>query len=194
MIDKGPFWFTPKSEWGKDLRKWHGRLEENRGDRAALRKCASITDVVFVAAYHSLFQDISLHCKAAVDAGKIRWRWFNLEYRLAERLPIIAGLAAVIETDRGVSEETSSSRRSLAGQMGTERSSGGGPRVSDLRFRRLLKCQTPEDLYHALRRVIRLLDNKADLLRLANDVFRWNDEVRKRWAYDYYATPVQDTK
>jgi len=69
--------------------------------------------------------------------------------------------------------------------------------VSDLRFRRLLKCRTPDELYPALRRVVGLLKNhnlRADVMSLAQSVFYWGENMRKEWAYEYYATESQQTE
>jgi len=164
-------------------------------------------DVVFVPAYHALFQEIADLGKAAVETGETTWNWSGLERQLRERLPIIAGLVALVDAEeRRTGEEQSAAnreedradkpmtRRNFPKQMGTERTSGGGPVVSGLRFRRLLKCQTPEDLYPMLRRTIRLLDKRADLYSLANDVLYWGEDVRKQWAYDYYWTAPQETE
>ncbi|MFH1113945.1 MAG: type I-E CRISPR-associated protein Cse2/CasB [Pseudomonadota bacterium] len=206
MADKKRIRFHPRSEPGKALKKWHGSLENNRGDRAALRKCASPVDVVFVPAYHALFQDMAEVGKAAVETGEISWTWPGLERRLRERLPAIAGLVALVKADEPRTKEeesaanpeeaeaeTATTRRNFPKQMGSERTSGGGAVVSGLRFRRLLKCQTPEELYPMLRRTIRLLNNRADLYSLANDVLYWDEDVRKQWAYDYYSVAPQET-
>lgn len=206
MAEKRKIRFHPGSDWGKVLGKWHVSLGDNRGDRAALRKCASPVDVVFVPAYHTLYQDIAGIGKAAVETGKTTWTWPGLERRLRERLPVIAGLVALVNTEErrakedepvaGPGEDRADeavTRTNLPKQMGTERPSGGGAVVSGLRFRRLLKCQTPEELYPMLRRVIRLLNNRADLYSLASDILYWGEEVRKQWAYDYWTVP-QDTE
>ncbi len=207
MADNKKIRFYPGSDAGRILRKWHASLSDNRGDRAALRKCATPANVVFVPAYHALFHDIADLRKAADQAGETTGGWQSPERLLLDRLPVIAGLVALVDADeRRASKEESATnsgetrddqpmtKRNLPKQMGTERSSGGGPVVSDLRFRRLLKCQTPEDLYPMLRKVIRLLSNRADVYSLANDVLYWGEEVRKQWAYDYYATVPQESK
>lgn len=196
MSEKRDIKFAPDTKWGAVLAEWHGALKENRGDRAALRKCKSLPQVVFVPAYHELYQDIAAIGRAATEAKAITWTWETLEERILERLPMIAALSASLippENPDGLKKAERDSV-SLPRQMGTTRSSGGGPWVSDLRFRRLLKCHTPEDLYPSLRRVIGLLRNHADIMSLANSVFYWDEEMRKRWAYDYYATASHDTE
>jgi CRISPR type I-E-associated protein CasB/Cse2 len=60
--------------------------------------------------------------------------------------------------------------------------------VHETRFRRLLRCPDRETLYPQLARLLRLLDRPVDLVDLAESVSRWNDQARRRWAYDYFAT------
>ncbi|AFM27183.1 type I-E CRISPR-associated protein Cse2/CasB [Desulfomonile tiedjei] len=190
MAEKRFINFTRKTEWGEALQKWHRRLADNRGDRAALKKCKSLTQVVFVPAYHELYQEITTVGRAAAKAKAITWSWARLEGRVRDRLPIIASLTALIESPKESDRKNDPEDKvvSLPSQMGAIRSSGGGPLVSDLRFRRLLKCRTPEELYPMLRRVIGLLNNQTDIMSLAQSMFYWDEEMRKEWAYDYYTT------
>jgi len=188
--------FAPKTKWGKALQEWHGRLADNRGDRAALKKCKSLTQVVFVPAFHGLYHDITTIGRAAAEAKVIKWPWASLEGRIRDRLPIIAALTALVNPPEGSDSKTGAERQliSFPRQMGTVRSSGGGPVVSDLRFRRLLKCRTPEELYPALRRVVRLLKNQVDIMSLAQSIFYWDEDMRKKWAYAYYETEFHATE
>jgi CRISPR system Cascade subunit CasB len=199
VADKRVIKFAPETKWGKALQKWHTGLADNRGDRAALKQCKSPTQVVFVPAFHELYQAITTIGRATVEAKAITWPWPKLERHIRERLPIIASLTALVDPSENPDSgtETGERRVSLPRQMGTVRSSGGGPMVSDLRFRRLLKCRTPDELYPALRRVVGLLKNhnlRADVMSLAQSVFYWGENMRKEWAYEYYATESQQTE
>ena len=60
--------------------------------------------------------------------------------------------------------------------------------VSDLRFRRLIKCRDREELYTALVRMTPLLKGQVDFYRLVRDYCCWNARVRKDWAEHYYTT------
>jgi CRISPR system Cascade subunit CasB len=62
-----------------------------------------------------------------------------------------------------------------------------GPRMSEVRFRRLLTSENPDELQRELIRAVRLLDGVAPVDRLLNDVRFWSDSTRKEWALDYYA-------
>jgi CRISPR system Cascade subunit CasB len=64
---------------------------------------------------------------------------------------------------------------------------GDKPKVSGLRFRRLLSIENHDELYQAMIRIIRLLDNNANIYDLAKKVYWWNEKTKKRLAYDYYA-------
>lgn len=149
------------------LRQWWQELDDARGDRAALRRCASLTEVMFVPAYHRLYAALAPH-------------------RRSDRLGVaaIAGLASLVRQDR--------QDLSLSQQMAKPKAGGSTARVSGLRFRRLLKHQSREELYPALARVVRSLDGDVNLLDLAESIYWWNDRTRQRWAFDYYGAAPQE--
>lgn len=149
------------------LRQWWQELDDVRGDRAALRRCASLTEVMFVPAYHRLHAVLAPHGRS-------------------DRLGVaaIAGLASLVRQNR--------QDASLAQQMAKPKTGGSTARVSELRFRRLLKHQSREELYPALARVVRSLDGDVNLLDLAESIYWWNDRTRQRWAFDYYGTAPQE--
>jgi CRISPR system Cascade subunit CasB len=157
--------FNPGDESNEVLRSWWRSLEDDRGERAVLRRAASSTEAVFSPAYHRLLIDL-------------QQRGYGVN---REALAAVAGLAAHVREDAG-------SERSLAGQMAVPRAGGGGARVSELRFRRLLAVSERGELYPLLIRVIHLFGGQANLTDLANAVYWWNEKTRKQWAYDYYAT------
>jgi CRISPR system Cascade subunit CasB len=142
---------------------WRG-LEQDKGGRAALRRCHTLTEVVLVPAYHGLYRPL-------LALPELYWQ--------RDRLPAVAALAAMVEV-------WESGLPSLPGQMSQKL--GERKWVSELRLRRLLQCQEPEELFQALRRVVRLLDHRVDILSLADGVHDWGDRTRKEWAFDYYAS------
>lgn len=128
--------FSKDSPEGKVLLDWWRGLENNRGDRAALRRCRSLTEVVFIPSYHRLRQEL-----------------LSLGYAVNnEGLAIVAGLAARAKENN--------SQYTIANQMAIS-VAGGSARVSGLRFRRLLKIQGREDMYHAMIRIVALLGGGA---------------------------------
>lgn len=145
------------------LRAWWRWLDENRGERAVLRRCGTLTEVVFSPAYYRLRSAVS------------RFGFID-----DDSLALVAGLAARIKDDIG--------NVSIAEQMATAKSSGDAKaRVSGLRFRRLLKVKEREDLFSAMTRIIALLDGSVNLQSLTQGVYFWNDKTRKQWAFDYYS-------
>ena len=113
------------------------------------------------------------------------WRPFFAGQRSHEdRLARIVGLLAHVRVNRP--------GMPIAVQMATGR--GGDPAVSQMRFRRLLQ-RSQEEFYPAMIRVIRLLRGEANIHSLAEATYFWGDDMRKRWAYDYYGSvPAISTK
>ncbi len=154
--------FSPDNAAGQQLAQWHRALADNRGDRAALRRCGSLVEVAFVPAFHQLSRALRVAVDAPVNP---------------DRLLAVAGLVAIVKQPIA---------SPLPRQMAAPTVGKNQP-VSELRFRRLLQCQTQEDLFNALRRVLHLLDDQANLCDLANSVYGWNERTRKQWAYSYYS-------
>ena len=67
------------------------------------------------------------------------------------------------------------------------------PIFSELRFRRLIR-QDRENLYTPMIRVLRILNNKANLYDVANSVYHWSPDVKKRWAFNYFSTVPDKNK
>ncbi|MBW2598871.1 MAG: type I-E CRISPR-associated protein Cse2/CasB [Deltaproteobacteria bacterium] len=161
MDDKKYIRFLQDSPESKALLGWWRGLENNRGDRAALRRCRKLTEVVFVPSYHHLRQEL-----------------LRLGYVVnSEGLAIVVGLAARIKEN--------SNQYTIANQMALHVANGSA-RVSGLRFRRLLKIQDRDKLYPAMIRIVALLNSSLNLVNLASSVYWWNDLTRKNWAFDYY--------
>jgi CRISPR system Cascade subunit CasB len=143
------------------LAAWWHAMNENRGDRAELRRCATLAEVAFTPAYHRL----------RLAVGK-----FGAPHD--DGLALVAGLAARVKND--ISDSV------FAEQMATGKSDGSA-RVSGLRFRRLLKAKESDDLFTAMGRVVALLGSSVNLQSLAKSVYFWNDRTRKQWAFEYYS-------
>ena len=152
--------FSKSSPESKVLLDWWHGLENNRGERAALRRCRNLTEVVFVPSYHRLRQELL--------------RFGNVD---SEGLAIVAGLAARAKENNN--------QYTIANQMAIS-VAGDSARVSGLRFRRLLKIQNRDNLYPAMIRIVALLGSSLNLVNLAGSVYWWNDFTRKNWAFDYY--------
>ena len=156
-----PLNFRPQQAWGDIVMNWWRGLAEDTGGRAALRRANDITAVVMLPAYQHLHRRLRA-------AGWPDRPWHN------DRLAAVAGLLAHVREPAEHSLPAAMSQRE-----------GDKPRVSALRFIRLLESPDIDALFVGLRRALPLLQHRADVLALATDVVNWNDEVRKRWAYAY---------
>lgn len=73
------------------------------------------------------------------------------------------------------------------------------PALSEARFRRLLTTGPDEEQVTAFVRLVAVLDGAVDVAALSVDFLDWNhpwrgEQVRKRWAVDYYAARVFNQK
>lgn len=152
----------------KVLLDWWQDLENNRGDRAALRRAASVDQAMFNPAFHRLWRGLK---------GS-RWQ-------RPERVALIAALAARVRE--------LNSEKPFAAQLGTPAAGRAKAPLSGLRFRRLLQAREADELLQGCSRAIAMCNNNINLLNLAESVYWWGDGVQKRWAFDYYdANPSAD--
>lgn len=154
--------FTHNSPAGNQLMEWWEKLPDNRGDRARLRRCGSLIEVMFIETFH-----------------RLDTRLGNYERIDHEKLACVVGVLSHVKVN--ISE------KSFASQMALPSNHGQGSRVSGLRFRRLLQCRNNDELFTALVRVVRLLDGTANVRSLAEDIYRWGDNTRKQLAFEYYS-------
>ncbi|MBN2701188.1 MAG: type I-E CRISPR-associated protein Cse2/CasB [Methylothermaceae bacterium] len=165
--------FDPNQPAGQILQDWWLELIENRGERAELRRAKSVID-------------------AALQPVTIRLitRLQSTPTDNQQRLAMIAGLSSHLDPH---SEQTIlRDPKPLPEKMTT--SKGERVLVSELRFRRLLRYQSTEELYRPMIRVLALLDHRANLFDLAESMYWWGDRVRKDWAFAYFPNlPHQKT-
>lgn len=64
------------------------------------------------------------------------------------------------------------------------------PRFAEVRFTRLLRCDTPERLLLEVRRMVRILGGRAPVGDLGRTLANWNRpsglKSRRQWAFDYW--------
>ena len=154
------------------LRTWWQGLEHDKGERAALRRAARLTEVVLSPAFHRLLREL-------------RQSGYGIAETRYPKLAAIAGLAARVKAEMP---------GPLAKHMGSPKPGGNAPVVAELRMRNLLACDDVEALYTQLRRALALLDDRANLADLAALVWHWSpmdekrtNDPRRQMAYDYYA-------
>ncbi len=148
------------------LREWHQKLvgKEERGERAQLRRAATLEEAALAPAFYGMLRDLRLpEAELTPDA--------------LEALAALAMVAARV--DAHVPRRLGLSLGKQAGQK--------DPVVSEARFRRLLEAEDLEERLAILRRLVLMIDETADLHEIAGILFDWkNPERRRQLAYDYY--------
>lgn len=160
-----------ESRLGKSLHHWWQGLDKDRASRAVLRRCATLNEVTLSDAYQRFYRYM-LACGWSENASD--WQ--------RDKLAAIAGLLAHVKT------EGTQRLPLLMSEL-----NGDKPRMSELRFRDLLKVETTDDLFISLRRALPLIDHRASIEQLARDVYWWNDDTKKQWAYSYVWPVKQST-
>lgn len=143
-----------------------------RAARAKLRRAATPAEALAIPEPHRLYA--ALNKKVAPDT------------------------LALIATSLAWIEKHESSKNSIAEAFG--RKTGDVRALSELRFQRLIRTETPAGLIPPLRRALTVVKKTADVARLAADLFYWDERTRTKWCFDYYgapaaapATPEEDT-
>lgn len=153
--------FEPKQPASEELYQWWAKLEDNKAERAALSRCATITEVLLCPAFYAIAQPLE--------------EQVGLDPRGREGLAAIVGLLAHVRTND-------------AQKLPQAMAAGDAkPVVSAARFRRLLEAQTLDELYPLMRRILGLLNKTANVRDLARCLYDWNNSMRKEWAYAYFA-------
>jgi CRISPR system Cascade subunit CasB len=151
------------------LREWWEGLAQNRGPRAELRRARTPFDAFTSKAFQrSLIPRL--------QAGKI-----NLTGAEQERLALPVGVLAHVRH----MEAQRFMPAMLANMQVANRD------VTDRRVKRLLAVTDRDELYTALIRLVRFMDDTAHLRNLVESGFWWTDATRKNWALNYYVTPEQ---
>lgn len=171
--------------WAQLVKPTEAGQPSHRGELAELRRCKDLAEVLFAPAYHRL-------------SYRVRPLGWNDSISLAA----VAGLLAHVKGDPGsqqassptpVPEEQPATQdiqskpiKTIAGLCGTPVQPGLGPRVSELRFQRLVKIQELHALYPNLLRVIHLAGERVPVRDLIASVRYWNPRRRSEWTSRYY--------
>jgi CRISPR system Cascade subunit CasB len=150
------------------LECWENLLQ-NKGDRAELRRCKNLEEVQLTSAFLRNYWKL-------IDVFKKEKKAPN-----KQQMAIIIALAAYIED--GEKAKTGNFSYQIAEQVSPDNKK---PKLSELRFRRLLKINDREKLFRFLIQVIRLLDKKVNLLDLLRIAYFWGDKTKIELAYKYY--------
>lgn len=184
-------------EW---VRQWHRALQRRNpdtppppeplralglGDRARLKRSENRDDLLAQPAVYFLVQGL-LDKREAGGAPSDDEEGYG-------RLAIVAGVLA------SVKEDTGHRSNSLIGRLGDDKPHDG-PRLGELRFRRIHTESRPDELLRLWRRLVAIGGSSADIAGLADDLYTWLEQlkrpprnpsqsVRFHWAYDYYQQP-----
>lgn len=152
--------------------RWFEGLEQTRGQRAELRRCHDLHEVGFCQGYYNLRYALSND---------------GLPFR-DEQAALVAAALSHVRAHETASDRytTGDLARRLAGM-----SSGDKAPMSELRFRRLITCDTPQEVFPLLIRAMSMIDGKLDVDALAKDLLAWSDDrwgqtMRRRWAEAYF--------
>lgn len=183
----------------KSLQIWHQWLNDNRGDRARLRRADSPEDILLTDAFFHFLQ-------------KMPESWPERKPMLTSA--VIAGALSQVKTDKQMPSKINQKKddkgeveiASFAEQLATPLEGKSKAAMSELRFQQLQKSRTTDDFYRRILRAIRLLDCNVNILSLSNDIIHWNQEFNKkidreptnrlavRWATDYFTALPKEKK
>lgn len=140
-------------------------LSSFKADLAALRRCHSVSEVMFVPAFHRLvsmsnteLNDMKTLHSLAVAAWVLSWVDEKQDVKFAEQI------------------------------------AKNDPPVRSIRFRRLLECSSHDELGMQLIRMVRLMKNTANVSDLSQGILSWMSGtwVQERWASTYYANMPEE--
>jgi len=153
--------------WRETISDQEKDKPRDRSARAQLRRCADPTEVFFCPAFHKLLH--TLHAEGMHNRDTVA---------------VIAGVLSHVEDKRELIANRNKrfGEQMASGKDGSDKSAV----VSGLRFRRLLKCKTRDELYLPLIRVIRLMGGQVNVAELSEDIFYWGPNVQRKWACDYW--------
>lgn len=152
----------------ESIHKWWESLKNTSGDRAILRRAHNPDMAATTRPFFNLFKITD-----EVELPK------TITNRIVAYLPLIAGTLCYVEHDDPGTPVAHS--MSMSSKTGSDR-----PRVSELRFQRLMRTDEQDELYLSLIRMVRLLGKKVNVKDLAESILFWNERTKKRWASLYY--------
>jgi CRISPR system Cascade subunit CasB len=166
---------------------WWSALQHDPGARANLRRCRSAAEAATIPA------SIDLARRMGLGKGSA-----------PERFAHACELARILAWIDGESRVGDGRRLTLMQVLGWPRFPDGHdagdnrPRLSEVRFRRLLRTDDPADLAYQLVRLIRQADRTCRVQPLAEDFMAWcvptrAAAVKQRWAYTYYNAQSEPT-
>ena len=174
----------PKGAGGRALDWWRYYCDPSRdghdpGTRAQLRRCDSPVDAAAIPAA------VSLAHRLGTFKGE------GEDWRVTAALNLARVLAHVRE-HTGELPMRAAGWKTFVGDRTESEAGEDRPRLSEVRFRRLLTTGPGEEQVTAFVRLIALLDATANVAALGDAFLEWEhpyrgERLRKRWAEDYFA-------
>lgn len=152
------------------LNSWESLLL-NKGDRAEIRRCKDLQTLQQTSAFQRHYWKLSKLFKQG-DRNPQK-----------EQMAIIIALMAYVDSNVTSYKDGEEDRPDF---FAYQISRGDKPKLSELRFRRLLKIDDREKLFRFLIQVMRLLDKKVNILDLLSIAYFWGDKTKTKLAYKYY--------
>ena len=157
---------TAAATWWRELQP----TDTRPGDRAALarlRRCSTVAEAMLDPETIGLLQ-----------------RCGGTSHR---DLPDAGLAAAVLAHVR----EDDQDNRSIARRIGpTDLDHPETALVKVVRFRRLIEATTHDERLTAFRRLAGITDGKLNVLDLSRALLRWDEELLRRWTFDYWVQPT----
>lgn len=165
----------------KALQTWHKSLQDNRGERAQLRRVSNSDDVLFTSAFAGFLRQMPGYWGVAPGTTGIGF---------TDAAMVVAVLARVKDASSG---------QSFATSLAKPKEKGGKAPMSELRFQQLQKSRTEQEFFTRLCRAVDLLGGTVNILSLADSILHWlrefrfapasrpQDRLAVKWASDYYA-------
>lgn len=172
------------------LLSWHKWLDNNRGDRARLRRADCAEDILLTDAFFHFLQHMP-------DS------WLDKKQMMPSAA--VAGLLSHVKEDKridskGYQPKDKSKQRNIASfaELLARPVKGDRAPVSELRFQQLQQSRTTDEFYRRMLRAIRLLGCRGNIVSLANDTLHWHQEFEQYsdqapshrlavlWATDYF--------
>ncbi|WP_457673068.1 type I-E CRISPR-associated protein Cse2/CasB [Thiolapillus sp.] len=150
------FRILKKNDEPKAVADWHGWIhhENQRGERARLRRCESLDEVLMQPAFFRLARVLP-----------------RLEPRGLTGLALVAGLLVWAEK---------TTETDLPVMLGKPKAKDSDTRLfSELRFQRLLASRDAEDFFQSMRRAIVQAGKQADPVALADAILHWEEQQRR---------------
>ena len=162
------------------LISWWQQLQDNRGERAQLRRADSPNNALLTPAFAQFLRQMPGYWGVDSGAG------------------ILLSDAALVATILAHVKEHVEDR-SFAKALGIPKEVGGKAVMSELRFQQLQKSRTEDEFFLRMCRALALLDGKVNITSLADNILHWLCEYRfapanrpqnrlaVKWASDYYS-------